>query len=115
MLIQQKRDCMPMVTLRTAVIVNILLVLLYILADAGLALQFNLLIGSHKVASVTSVVFTPLVVNLVNDGMWINGVFAPANGVITAVNLPFMAFFLTIIVNLYFIFKLQRSKEAKPA
>ena len=58
--------------------------------------------------------FGPFYIQDSHMGVLINGTqYSPVNGIVLMQNYPFLLFFVAIAVNLYFLFKLQRSNENK--
>ena len=90
------------------IFVNILLILLFVSAEYGLENQFN----SHP-NELHSIRWSPFVIQDVQAGAFINGNWVAVGATTLTINFPFWLFFVAIAVNLYFMFRLQRSKETK--
>ncbi len=97
-----------MVTLKEAIVVNVLLVLLFVGAN-------YFLWYSMRDATYTTVTWSPIFASYVPRFLGNNGELVAVQTIKTILNYPFLTFFLAMAVNLYLIFRLQRSKEIKPA
>ena len=98
---------MPMLRqLRTVIIVNLILILFFILVNYGIWNMYN-----HQ--GLTYSWWNPLTIQIDHAGTIINGQFIPTCGTTISPNYIFILFFVSTAANLYFIIKLQRSKETK--
>jgi len=93
--------------LRTIIIVNAVLILLFILTNYGIW---------DVVTSNTHLGHTSMNAFNVVESLWgdvVDGQICRIDGMFIMPNFPFWLFFVAIAVNLLFIIKLQRSKETK--
>ena len=89
--------------------VNVLLGLTFILSNYDLW-DF----AQSSTGLVQLVQFDPFWIRTIQLGALVNGQIMPVNAVTAPYfNLPFWTFFVTIAVNMFFIYRLQRSKETK--
>ena len=96
-----------MIGFRSIVIVNVVLVLLFVVANYGIWTMVN----SNNHLDYTTM--NPI--NVI-ESMWgdvVDGKIYRIDGMGILPNFPFWIFFIAIAVNLYFIYRLQRSKETK--
>ncbi len=96
-----------MVTFKEALLVNVLLVLLFV--GANYYLWYSM-----RDATYTTVTWSPIFACYVPRFLNSNGELNAIQTIRTILNYPVGAFFITIAVNLYLFFRLQRSKETKP-
>ena len=88
------------------IVVNALLILLFLIANYAM---WNMVNSNTHLGHTT---MNPL---YVIESMWgvVDGKIYRIDGMGIMPNLPFWLFFVTIAVNFYFIYKLQRSNETK--
>lgn len=94
--------------LRTIIVVNIIIVLLFVYADYSIGNIFN----EHP-ESLFYVRWGLLSIQTVLAGSFENGDWIAVGAVGDRINFPFLLFFVSIVVNLLFIIKLVRENESK--
>ena len=93
-----------MIRLRSIIIVNAVLILLFVASNYGIwdMVNSNTHLGHTSMNAINIV-----------ESMWgdvIDGNIERINGLSILPNLPFWLFFVTVAVNLYFIFKLSKKQ-----
>ena len=93
-----------MIRLRSIIIVNAVLILLFVASNYGIwdMVNSNTHLGHTSMNAVNIV-----------ESMWgdvVDGNIERINGLSILPNLPFWLFFVTVAVNLYFIFKLSKKQ-----
>ena len=87
---------------------NLVLALIFLGSNFQIWERFN-----DQTYIVGSIHFDPLMIQLSQRMAYTAGNWLPLNTIVTEPNFPFWLFFVAIAVNLYFIFRLQRSIETK--
>jgi hypothetical protein len=90
------------------IFVNFLLILFFVLAEFGIGNELNSYPNDLRYIR-----WSPFVIQDVHAGAFINGNWVAVGATTLTINFPFWLFFVAMAVNLYFMFKLQRSKETK--
>jgi len=94
--------------LRTVIIVNVVLILLFVYADYSIGNIFN-----AYPESLFYVRWSPLSIQTVLAGSFVNGDWMAVGALGDWINFPFLIFFVSTTVNLLFIIKLVRENESK--
>jgi len=89
------------------ILANVFLSLLYVYTNYLIWASF-----SESTAWFHSIHFDPFIIDYYKD-YFVNGQMMGYNGKFNLVNYPFWLFFIAIAVNIYFMYRLQRSKETK--
>ncbi|NLE06264.1 MAG: hypothetical protein GX638_15870 [Crenarchaeota archaeon] len=95
--------------LRTIIVVNVLLLVFFILANFWIWGEFN----SH-INALGSGMLGPIWLQHTLSGAFVNGEWIGIGATTLILNFPFWLFFISTAINLYFIYRLQRSKDTKP-
>ena len=90
------------------ILVNALLMLLFVLSEYSIGNELNSYPNDLRYIR-----WSPFVIQDVHAGALINGNWVAVGATTLTINFPFWLFFVAIAVNLYFMFRLQRSKETK--
>jgi hypothetical protein len=97
-----------MLRFRIVVVINALLVLAFVASNCIQWADIN----KYTTTSLLQINWDPSSITLLLRNIYPNGIII-GSGMERIVNFPFMIFFLSLVVNLCFIFLLQRSKETK--
>jgi hypothetical protein len=92
---------------RDALITNLTIAVLFVLSNASLWSQIN---GNGHSLIVASY-WNPLTVMASHYGYAVNGELVAGLGIFHYYNMPFWIFFVVIVVNLYFIYKLSKNQS----
>ncbi len=90
------------------IIVNIVLLLLIGLGDYGIGNEFN-----NYPNDLRYIRWSPFMIQDSHAYTFLNGNLVGIGGDVLMLNFPFWLFLIAIAMNLYFLFRLQKSKETK--
>ena len=94
--------------LRTIIIVNVIMVLLFVYADYSIGNIFN-----RYSNSLYSINWSPFLIQYNLAGSFVNGNWVAVGALGDMINFPFLLFFASTAINLFFIILLLRQNETK--
>jgi hypothetical protein len=94
--------------LRPIIIINFILVLIFVYADYSIGNIFN-----RYPDSLYSINWSPFLIQYNLAGAFVNGNWVAVGAFGDMVNFPFWLFFVSTVVNLFFIVRLVREKETQ--
>jgi hypothetical protein len=95
--------------LRTILLLNIILILLFVYADYSIGNEFNKYPDSFYYIH-----WNPLVIQYNHAGSFVNGNWVAVGALGDMINFPFLLFFASTAINLFFIILMISEKETKP-
>ena len=99
---------MPKKEFKAMIILNIVLFLLIGLGDYGIGNEFNSYPNDLRYIR-----WSPFMIQDSHAYTFLNGNLVGIGGDVLMLNFPFWLFLIAIAMNLYFLFRLQKSKETK--